>query len=490
MRTTITLWLLAIAQVASFAQSADIQGTITKSEVETHLRFLAADELMGRDTGTPELRVAARYIASYMQSYGVQTVEGADGYYQTVPLMKQAPPQQASLQYGSQSLQLADDMLVIQGENGTTAAEVVFVDFGTEDDFAGKDIQDKIVISKAGAPGESSPRTFLTAGADKQKRVKAGGGIALVELYKSTQIPWTLLVRYLGGERLSLSEEKEPENPMPYIWINDPENQHLEAFSQGNPEVTISIEGKQGGKILSQNVIGMIEGTDPDLQDEYLLLTAHYDHVGVEEGKNLEDSIYNGARDNGIGVASLLSATRYLSQHPPKRSVVLLAVTAEEKGLLGSQWYAENPLLPMEKMIFNLNTDGAGYNDTTLITLIGLGRTSADGIFEDAAKAVGLKAVADPAPEQNLFDRSDNVSFARMGVPAITFSPGFTAFDQEIMKYYHQLADEVGSLHFNYLEKLCEAYVIAAEQIANMPQAPAWKEGDKYEPAAKELYGL
>ncbi len=489
MRTILILCLSVFGSHLIFAQSADIRKMIGKNEVEAHIRFLAADELKGRDTGTPELKIAARYIAVHMQSYGLEAVEGVEGYLQPVPLTKQAPPRKASLNYSGQELQLADNLLVIQGENGEMRAETIFVDFGSEADFQEKDIEGKIVITKAGLPGESSPRTFLTAGADKRKRVKAGGGLALVELYKSTQIPWTLLVRYLNSERLSLSDEEVSESSMPYLWVNDSENKHLEAFSNESPEVTINIEGKQGGEIISQNVIGMIEGTDPQLKDEYLLLTAHYDHVGVEEGRNLPDSIYNGARDNAIGVTSLLSAAQYLGQHPPRRSVILLAVTAEEKGLLGSQWYAENPLVPMEQVIFNLNTDGAGYNDTTGITLIGLGRTSADEVFREAAQAVGLTAGADPAPEQNLFDRSDNVSFARMGVPAITFSPGFTAFDQEIMKYYHQLADEAGSLNFNYLEKLCEAYVIAAAQIANADQVPAWNAGDKYEAAAKELYG-
>lgn len=489
MRTILILCLSVFGSHFIFAQSADIRDMIGKKEVEAHIRFLAADELKGRDTGTPELKIAARYIAAHMQGYGLQPVEGASSYFQSVPLMKQAPPRQASLGYGGQALQLADDMLVIQGNNGKLVAETIFVDFGTESDFEGKDLQGKVVVARAGLPGESSPQTFMTAGADKRKIVRAGGGLALVELYRSTQIPWTLLVRYLNSERLSLSDEEASESSMPYLWVNDSENIHLEAFSNESPEVTIDIEGKQGGKIISQNVIGMVEGTDPDLRGEYLLLTAHYDHVGVEEGKNLPDSIYNGARDNGIGVASLLSAAHYLGQHPPRRSVILLAVTAEEKGLLGSQWYAENPLVPMEQVIFNLNTDGAGYNDTARITLIGLGRTSADEVFREAAQAVGLTAEADPAPEQNLFDRSDNVSFARMGVPAITFSPGFTAFDQEIMKYYHQLADEAGSLDFNYLEKLCQAYVIAAVQIANADQAPTWNAGDKYETAAKELYG-
>lgn len=487
-RILYTLFFLTGISLSTLAQS--VQSDISQNEVEAHIRFLSADEMKGRDTGSPELEIAAGYIAAQYQAYGVQTVEGADGYFQDVPLTQQKPPQQASLRYGEQELQLAEDLLVMQGGNAEVSGETVFVDFGTEADFEGKDISGKIVVAKAGLPGETNPQTFLAAGADKMKRVQAAGGAGLVELYKSTQIPWALLVRYLNSERLSLGDgEKETGEERLHIWLNDPENSHVQAFQAGTEEVNITVTGKSDESFISRNVIGMIEGSDASLKNEYLLLTAHYDHVGVEEGKNLPDSIYNGARDNAIGTASLLSAARYLGQHPPKRSVILLAVTAEEKGLLGSRWYAENPLIPMQQVVFNLNTDGAGYNDTTRITLIGLGRTSADEAIREAAEAVGLAAEADPAPEQNLFDRSDNVSFARLGVPAITFSPGFTAFDQEIMKYYHQLADEAESLNYNYLEKLCEAYVLAAQKIADAPEAPEWKAGDKYESAAKELYG-
>ncbi len=482
------LFMLLISSY-SWAQEQAITSEITQNEVEAHIRFLAADALKGRDTGTPELKIAASYLAAQFQSYGVQTVEGADGYFQDVPLTKQKPPQQASLSYNGQELQLAEDLLVMQGGNTQISGKTVYVNFGTEEDLEGINISGKIVIAKAGLPGETNPQAFLAAGADKLQRVKAGGGKGLVELYKSTQVPWALLVRYLNSERLSLGSTTKEEESLPYLWLNDPANEHVDSFQQSSKNVTVNIEGKSDETIISQNVIGKIEGTDPTLKNEYLLLTAHYDHVGVEEGKNLEDSIYNGARDNGIGLASLLSAARYLGQHPPKRSVILLAVTAEEKGLLGSQWYAENPLVPMEQVIFNLNTDGAGYNDTSRITIIGMGRTSTDEAYSEAAQAVGLSAEPDPAPEQNLFDRSDNVNFAQRGVPAVTFSPGFTAFDQEIMKYYHQLADEAESLSFSYLEKLCEAYVLAAQKIANAEQPPTWKAGDKYEPAAKELYG-
>jgi hypothetical protein len=139
-------------------------------------------------------------------------------------------------------------------------------------------------------------------------------------------------------------------------------------------------------------------------------------------------------------------------------------------------------------MVFNLNTDGAGYNDTTIISVMGLDRTSASGEIRQAITSVGLEPFSDPAPEQNLFDRSDNVSFARMGIPAPTFSPGFKEFNQDIMKNYHQVSDEASDLDYDYLSRFCEAYIRAAALIANLKEQPHWISGDKYEDAFQQLF--
>jgi Zn-dependent M28 family amino/carboxypeptidase len=167
----------------------------------------------------------------------------------------------------------------------------------------------------------------------------------------------------------------------------------------------------------------------------------------------------------------------------------VLALTGEEVGLLGSSYYAEHPLVPLKQTIFNLNTDGAGYNDTTIISVIGLERTGAKAEIEAAATAFGLGVFAEPAPEQGLFDRSDNVNFAAKGIPAPTFTPGFKSFDEAIGKYYHQAIDNPESLDFAYVHRFCQAYAHAARLIANRLTRPQWSAGDKYESAGKALYG-
>ncbi len=159
-------------------------------------------------------------------------------------------------------------------------------------------------------------------------------------------------------------------------------------------------------------------------------------------------------------------------------------------GLLGSQWYAENPLIPLEKTIFNFNTDGAGYDDITGISLIGANRTGIDPQVEAAASAFGKKVINDPAPEQGLFDRSDNVSFAAKGVPALSFSPGITGFSDELFKYYHQVTDNPETINMAYLKEYCQAFTLAARLIANRDTRPYWVDGDKYREAGDKLYGV
>ncbi|MBA4055419.1 MAG: hypothetical protein C0490_11955 [Marivirga sp.] len=209
--------------------------------------------------------------------------------------------------------------------------------------------------------------------------------------------------------------------------------------------------------------------------------------MGVKKN-NTPDSIFNGARDNAIGTVALLQAAKFFKNSPPKRSIVLIALTAEEKGLLGSEWYSNHPLIPLNQIVFDYNCDGAGYNDKSIATIIDFNRTTADELLKKACQAFGLELKGDPAPEQNLYERSDNVNFAVKGVPAVNFSPGVKAFDPELFKYYHQPADEVGSLDMVYLEKFFRSFVYGAYLLANSKERPMWKSGDKFEAAGKALY--
>lgn len=474
----------------SLAQKSAIDATITQEEAVSHFRYLAADELMGRDPARPEIDVAARYIAEQFRRYGAKPLPGANEFFQPVPFRYSAPPVTGELQVGSTSLSHGEDMLVLDGPDVSGTYELVVVGYGSEADYQGKNVAGKMVVVRVGQPNRLSPSDLFAAGREKLAIAKSKGAAGVIEMYNLPTTPWSLLVNYLNKSQLTLDYDPDGEDAIPYLWVKDLSGELIQRISEGSNKSQVTIQGKINRKISGRNVVAYIEGSDPNLKDEYIMLSAHYDHLGVGKPNAEGDSIYNGARDNAVGTVAVINAAKFFGQHKPKRSVLLCAWTAEEKGLLGSAFFANNPLVPLNKIVYNLNIDNAGYNDTSIVTVIGLGRTSVDHLIEAAVKEYGIEAISDPSPEQGLYDRSDNVNFARKGIPAPTFSLGFTAFDAEISKHYHQLSDQVDNFDLDYAMLYWKSYLLSAQKIANEPNQPQWKAGDKYEEAAKELYGL
>jgi hypothetical protein len=464
---------------------SEIEELVTRQEVEPPIAFLAADEMKGRDTGSPELDIAANYIASYFQQAGIQVVPGADKYFQRVDLVKNFPTEQAQFKIGDDVLKLKESLVVLAGGTTEWSGDLIFVGYGSPGEMPA-DIKGKMIVAIVGSKESTSIQQMYIASAEKFARVKAAGGAGLVEYFVSIPFPWPALVGYFTANATMAVKSEGP--VVSHIWLKDnnvPGIRDLKERKSGSGSLSIQA-GKQVN-VPSKNVVGMIEGSDPVLKKEYLIISAHYDHVGIGVKKN-QDSIYNGARDNAIGTVGLMTAAKFFAKSPPKRSVLFLAVTGEEKGLLGSSWYADHPLVPLKQTVFDFDCDGAGYNDKTIVTVIGLERTSAEDNISKACMTFKLYAAIDPVPEQNLYERSDNYNFARKGVPAIDFSTGVKAFDAEIMKYYHQPADEVGTLDFDYLVRYYRAFIYANYLIANDPTTPTWNAGDKFEPLGKALY--
>jgi Zn-dependent M28 family amino/carboxypeptidase len=290
-----------------------------------------------------------------------------------------------------------------------------------------------------------------------------------------------------------MQKESEEAKNLVYAWLKEDDGTLASALKDSKANTfQLKSSGFKTKSTSSKNVIGWIEGTDPVLKNEYIIITAHFDHVGVgKQGGGAfteQDSIFNGARDNAMGTVGLLATAKSLAEAPPRRSVLILALTGEEMGLLGSRYYVEHPLIPLNQCVFNLNSDGAGYDDKEAISIIGYDRVGSVTEFDAAAKKLGLRIIPDPAPEQNLFDRSDNVSFAAKGIPAPSVSPGTTGFTDEIMKYYHQVDDNPDSVDFDYLLKYCKTFAHIARLVADKEDTPRWTPGDKYEEVGKELY--
>jgi hypothetical protein len=492
-RTLTLLAVLICVAVATFAQKdpvAEVGKLVTRDGVEAHLTFLAADEMRGRDTGSPEIDIAANYIAAQFKMLGLKPAPGLVNYFQPVPLENSHPASSGELSLGGDVFRFKDDFILFAGENMEWKGDFVYVGYGSAEEMKQANVKGKMIIALAGTKDSGgNPMAIFTAASGKYADAKEAGATGLIEIFASPQVPWPVLVNYFAGSVTTKLAGAEPSSA-PHVWLKDSEAESLKKIKDGTLTGGFKVLGVKKEPVAAKNVIGLIEGTDPKLKNEYLVVSAHYDHVGVQKNaKPGADSIFNGARDNAIGVVGLISTAKYLANYPPKRSVLFIALTAEEKGLLGSKYYVEHPVVPLKQTVFNFNCDGAGYNDVTVASVIGMERTTAEADLAKACEAFGIKAIVDAVPEQNLFERSDNYHFAVKGVPAITFATGFTSFNEDLMKYYHQPADEVSSLDFDYLTKYFRAYVFANVLLANNPKIPVWKAGDKFEAEAKKLYG-
>ncbi|HUH29330.1 M28 family peptidase [Gelidibacter sp.] len=484
--------LLALGCVFTLTAQTEIEKvseTISKSEIEGHIYFLADDLLKGRETGSPELKIAASYLANSFRGYGVKPNPKTGTYYQEVKLKRKFPPKDVSIVINGQIL---TDYVIVNTAAMVSNQDAIFLNYGLTDDYKGKDVKGKVIIVKAGSPETNEGRAAFRLRRTKEKLAKDHGVNAIIELLKVDDGMWSSIDHNFNRPTLSVDLEEtntSSNDVITYVWALDKEGKMAEQLSKAKKiSSAISIGEKHEEQVISQNVIGMVEGTDAQLKNEFIIYSAHYDHVGIGEPDATGDSIYNGARDNAVGTTTVLSMAKNLAKYPTKRSALFILFTGEERGLLGSSYYVENPVLPLNQMVYCFNSDNAGYNDTSVISVIGLTRTSAENNIFNAAQAFGLRAIEDPAKEQGLFDRSDNVNFAKKGIPAPTFSLGFTSFDGDVTKYYHQPGDEANTLDYDYLLKFFQAYVLAGRNIANDNQTPVWNEGDKYEEVSKTLY--
>lgn len=457
---------------------------------EQELRFLASDEMQGRNVGEPGLDISARYIAEMFRVNGLLPLPGMRDYFQEVPFEK-ITPGLPEVRFLDTVLLQGENVLMLDGVAKEDQGVAVFISF--EDTLVADEIRGKYVITLFGTEEIRSPMAAMQKGREKQKEFERLGAKGLFEIY-TLQTPWSILSNYLNRERLQLKQDDEADSsPIAYGLIQLDNRQVADLRKNPVRPIQFKYSGLQRKRIPSYNVLAYKPGTLPVDEQEYVVLSAHYDHIGVRDKAPDEpvdqDTIFNGARDNGMGVVALLASADVLKAVPMKRSVVFAAWTGEEKGLLGSDYFIKNSPIELNKIRFNLNTDGAGYSDTTVISILGFDRVGAAKQMEQACQAFGLKVVVDPAKEQNLFDRSDNVRFAQQGIPAPTFSPGFRSFDEEIRKYYHRETDNPDSINYRYANAYWKAFAYAAYLIAQMESNPRWSAGDKYEEAARALYG-
>ena len=483
-----------------------------------HVKILADDTMEGRLTGTPGYDRAAAYVADQYQKLGLKPA-GSNGFYQPVALKEQ------SLDLGASRLTLvgpSGETALVLGEQvlpGTRVpqlpdafnAPLLFLGYGLHlpdsghDDFADLDLKGRIVVTLAGGPKQLSGALKSHArSAEFWPALQKAGALGVITLANPRQmdIPWdrVKLFATTPGMRLAdpaLNDAKQPFFTASFspaegeLLFRDSGHSLAEmlAIAERN-EALPRFELKQAlqGQIVandrafsSPNVVGLLPGRDPKLKGEYVVLTAHLDHLGVDKPVN-GDKIYNGAMDNASGIASLIETARALKAARPKRSILFVAVTGEERGLLGSRYYANSPTVAAADLAANINMDMyLPLWPFTHVTALGAEDSTLGPLSAEVAARLGVMQVPDDQPNRNLFVRSDQYSFVRTGVPALALKFAASTPEQQAIQKawlrdrYHAPSDDLQqpieptyATAFNrYLAKLIET-------VADAPERPGW----------------
>jgi hypothetical protein len=486
-----------------------------------HVTFLADDALEGRDTGSTGYRKAAAYVANEFAKSGLEPA-GVDGYLQPVAFRSRRIIEDKS------SLALVRDGRVepvILGDEATFSmridpapqleAPLVFAGYGLRipearhDDLAGLDLRGKVVLFLSGSPAGIAGPLVSHYQSVRWSYLKEAGAVGTISIPnpRTMDIPWerSTLSRFLPSLTLADPSLDETAGQKLAVTVNPARAEKFFAGSgrtfkeiltlaaAGKPLPTFALPSAVRAAVTvvtedieSPNVAAILRGTDPALRDEYVVLTAHLDHVGVSEPIN-GDRINNGAMDNAAGIATLLETAASLHEAKTglRRSLVFLAVTGEEKGLLGSRYYANHPTVAATRIVANLNTD-MYLPIIPLRSVIALGIDESDmaGDVRQAAASVGIEVVADPEPERNLFTRSDQYSFIKTGVPALSFKIGFVknspedaVLDRWRATRYHAPSDDLSQPVDRQAAAGFNRFSLALVQaIANRPTRPAWNE--------------
>ena len=507
------------------------------------MEFLAHDLLEGREAGTRGYELAARYVASQFAQLGLEPA-GSDGFFQWVPL------QQATLVPGSVSLVVsgaggqrtftdADHVATYPSDreiDQRISGQLVFAGHGIvsaehgRDDYKGLDVRDRYVVvvggPPPGLPGEVA--AHLGSVAEQTARAAERGALGVLVIYSpalEARFPFVRLpavTRQPTARWRDSTVEGARGDGLRMVAFID--SVATEALFRGAPRTYGSVlAGMSEGPITgfplattatvsrrativrsrSPNVAALLPGSDSTLANEIIVLSGHLDHVGIGPPKN-GDSIYNGALDNASGIAGMLEIARVLStaSPTPRRSILFLAVTAEEKGLIGSDYFARNPSVDAARIVGGINYDGAAaFQEFNEVIGYGAGSSTLGSALTRAATGMGITIIPDPAPETSIFTRSDHYSFVRQGTPAIFVLPGSgsetsgdVATNPDVRfaaEHLHQPSDDL-SLPYDYavFARFTELFRRVVVEAAVMNDRPRWYEGDffgeQFAPQAKK----
>ncbi len=526
---------LALAAPGFAQQAESASPEIRADALRAHVEHLASDLLEGRGTGTRGHALAASYVQAWLATHGAKPAGANGGWLQPVPLLRAAAiPERCELVLSGPSGELRPvyetEWLAtpsFAAETGEVDAPLVFVGFGVSapafghDDYAGLDVRGKVVVTLRGAPRTfpSTVRAYYSDRAQKFEAARAHGAIGAIALWTSAEeayFPWAAVVSQvhtLGGSTTWVAPDGVPEGAFPELKVrallSPATSERL--FAQAKRSLARVVrDAKRGApqgfalpwrarlrvvahheRVSSDNVAGLIEGTDPKLRDEVVVLSAHLDHLGIGEPED-GDAIYNGAVDNAAGVATLLETARALGTQAqrPRRSVLVLAVTGEEMGLLGSQYFAAHPTLPRERLVANLNVDGNALPFAVDdLVLYGEPHSTLGPLARAVAAETGWRVIDDPRPEAVVFIRSDQYSFVQRGVPALYPDLGMHGRDAGVdgeaqrdaweSTIYHSPRDDARQpIAWDTGEQFARFFLALTRRVANADERPHWNDGD------------
>lgn len=456
------------------------------SAIRAHMTFLADDTLEGRGTATRGHEIAARYVAAQFEAMGLETK------LQPVPMRRAELLQNESrvelIQTNGERVVLASGKDAIMAGDFRGASDVeaplVFAGFGItapehqHDDYAKIDARGKIVAVTGGAPAAFNAEERAHYASTKGENAAAHGAIGIVRLWTAddeTSGTWAATVRsYSNIGSFAWLEGNTPHPFLPQLrgaaWIGP--------TPKLPPRIRIANKSKTSD-LQSPNVIGMLRGSDPALRDEYLVYSAHLDHLGIAEPVR-GDAIYNGAVDNASGVAALIEIARMFTTNRPRRSVLFVAVTGEEPGLIGSDYFAQHPTVPRDAIAANINVDGISMWPFEALFARGTDHSTLNANLE----ASGETIVPDPFPDQAGFVRSDQYSFVRIGVPSVIFGAKRSADARKtalewLNTRYHQPSDDMTQpLDFDAAARFTQALFKFGQSVAQQDARPKWNKGD------------
>ncbi len=512
---------------------------ITRSALEAPIRFLASDGLEGRGPATRGDQLARLYLATELEGLGFQPAFPNGQWQQPFDIVgiKAEMPRTWSFQApsGRVDLKWRDDYIAFSGTQtekvSVDDAELVFVGYGIQapeykwDDFKGMSLKGKVLVMLNNDP-DWDPKLFAgkrrlyygrwTYKYESAARQGAAGAI-IVHTTPSAGYPWQVVQSSQGGEQFELPAQGEPRVQIRGWTTEEATRRLFEAAGQSLDKLMAAARSRSFkpvplgirtsiafsnrlSRVQTANVGGLLRGSDPKLADEVLIYSAHHDHFGIGEPDAAGDRIYHGAVDNAAGCAQLLAIARTIALLPerPRRSVLVLFVAGEERGLLGSKHYALHPSFPAGKIAANINYDcGNIFGRTRDVTLISSGKSTLDKIAESVAQRQGRTVQPDQFPDRGYYYRSDQFAFAKIGVPALFFDDG-TDFigrpaswgKQKIeeweQKQYHQPGDRLDdSWNFDGMIEDAQLGLYSGWLIAQADAMPSWNPGDEFEAARK-----